>query len=80
MPRLFSLQKRSLSLNGHRTSVALEPAFWAVLEEAAAPAPLAALVATQDEMRDAGEALASRLRLVALAYARARSGSDATGR
>jgi predicted DNA-binding ribbon-helix-helix protein len=29
------LQKRSLSLEGHRTSVALEPEFWAVLEAAA---------------------------------------------
>ena len=78
------LEKRSLSLNGHRTSVALEPEFWAVLEQAAGAAPLAALVAAQDESRDAGEPLASRLRLFALAYAlayaRARAGSDDAGR
>ena len=79
------LEKRSLSLNGHRTSVALEPQFWAVLERAAAPASLAALVAAQDEIRaEIGEPLASRLRLYALAWlqARARMGTDAddTGR
>jgi predicted DNA-binding ribbon-helix-helix protein len=74
------LEKRSLSLNGHRTSVALEPEFWAVLEQAAAPGSLAALVATQDETRAEGEPLASRLRLHALAYARARSGSAVAGR
>ncbi len=75
------LEKRSLSLNGHRTSVALEPAFWAVLEAAASPGPIAALVAAQDEARaETGEPLASRLRLFALAYARARTGSDDAGR
>jgi predicted DNA-binding ribbon-helix-helix protein len=75
------LEKRSLSLNGHRTSVALEKEFWAVLEQAAAGAPLAALVAAEDEARaETGEPLASRLRLFALRYALARAGSDVTGR
>lgn len=69
------LEKRSLSLNGHRTSVALEPAFWAVLEEAAAPGTLAALVAAQDAARDEGHPLASQLRLFALAYARSATGA-----
>jgi predicted DNA-binding ribbon-helix-helix protein len=32
------LQKRSLTIAGHRTSLALEPEFWAVLEEDAARA------------------------------------------
>ena len=73
------LEKRSLSLNGHRTSVALEPEFWAVLEAAAAPGPLAALVAARDEIRGE-QPLASHLRLFALAYALARMGSDAAGR
>ena len=73
------LEKRSLSLNGHRTSVALEPEFWAVLEAAAAPGPLAALVAARDEIR-AEQPLASHLRLFALAYALARMGSGAAGR
>ncbi|MEL6112889.1 MAG: ribbon-helix-helix domain-containing protein [Pseudomonadota bacterium] len=30
------MEKRSISLNGHRTSIALEPPFWRVLEEIAA--------------------------------------------
>jgi len=66
------LQKRSLSLNGHRTSVALEPAFWSVLEQAASlqGLSLAGLVATQDATRaDPDQPLASHLRVFALAWA-----------
>ena len=77
------LEKRSLSLAGHRTSVALEPEFWAVLEEAATTQSLslAGLVAASDaSRRDASEPLASRLRLLALRYARARIGSAEAGR
>ena len=73
------LRKRSFSLKGHRTSVALEPEFWAVLEAAAAPGSLAGLVAAQDEARGT-HPLASRLRLFALSYALARSGSEVAGR
>lgn len=68
MPRLA---KRSLLLAGHATSVALEPEFWAVLEEMAADRSesLAAAVARIDAGR--GERpLASACRLAALAYAR----------
>ena len=32
------MEKRSLSIAGHRTSVALEPEFWTALEERAADA------------------------------------------
>ena len=63
------LRKRSFSLAGHRTSVALEPAFWAVLEQAARARglSLAALVARVDEQRAEGTApLASALRVWAL--------------
>ena len=63
------LAKRSLSLAGHRTSVALEPAFWAVLEQAARARglSLAALVATVDEQRSGSTTpLASALRVWAL--------------
>ena len=75
MPRPPRLEKRSLSLAGHRTSVALEAEFWAVLELAAAPGSLAALVAAQDEARaETGEPLASRLRLFALRHAQVRPG------
>jgi predicted DNA-binding ribbon-helix-helix protein len=62
------LAKRSLSLNGHRTSIALEPAFWAVLEAVAADrqVSLAALVARLDAERPPGVPLASALRVFAL--------------
>jgi predicted DNA-binding ribbon-helix-helix protein len=64
------LEKRSLSIQGHRTSIALEPAFWAILETAAATRnlPLAALIADLDEQRSTP--LASALRLFALEEAR----------
>ena len=63
------LSKRSVRLAGHATSIALEPEFWAVLEGEAARRgmSLAALIAEQDEARaEAGEPLASRLRVHAL--------------
>lgn len=65
------LHKRSLSLAGHATSLALEPEFWAVLEAMAAErgVSLAALVASLDEGR--GERpLASACRVAALAFAK----------
>ena len=61
------LKKRSFSLSGHRTSVALEAEFWAVIDAAAQKdgIALAALVAKIDASR--GERpLASALRLFAL--------------
>lgn len=68
-PRRRVLTKRSFSLAGHRTSVALEPAFWSVLESAAnrRGEPLAALVADIDAERPPLQSLASALRLAALA-------------
>jgi len=63
------LRKRSFSLAGHRTSVALEPAFWSRLEETARRKgiSLAALVAQVDAARpDSGIPLASALRVFAL--------------
>jgi len=62
------LKKRSFSLAGHRTSVALEAEFWAVIDAVAKRdgQSLAALVAKIDAGR--GERpLASALRLYALA-------------
>lgn len=67
----MSLKKRSFSLSGHRTSVALEEEFWTVLdgEVKTTGQSLAALVARIDLTR--GErALASALRLHALAVKR----------
>jgi predicted DNA-binding ribbon-helix-helix protein len=62
------LKKRSFTLSGHRTSVALEAEFWAVLEAEAMRGgqSLAAFVARTDAKR-AERPLASALRLVALA-------------
>jgi predicted DNA-binding ribbon-helix-helix protein len=62
------LKKRSFSLAGHRTSVALEPEFWAALQKIAASerGTLGALVATVDAERDPAQPLASALRVLAL--------------
>jgi predicted DNA-binding ribbon-helix-helix protein len=68
------LKKRSFSLSGHRTSVALEEEFWAVIESQAkiSGRSLAALVAEIDRERGA-RPLASALRLRALAAAQHRA-------
>ena len=64
IPKPGRLKKRSFSIAGHRTSIALEPEFWTALEtEARAKAlALAALVARIDAGR-AGRNLASALRV-----------------
>lgn len=66
--RLTGLVKRSFSLAGHRTSVALEEAFWTALINIAAARgqTLSALVAATDAAREPGQPLASALRLLAL--------------
>jgi predicted DNA-binding ribbon-helix-helix protein len=68
-----ALRKRSLQLAGHRTSIALEPEFWTVLEEMARTkeCSLAALVLSIDAAR-AERPLASACRVAALAFARER--------
>ena len=72
----MSLIKRSLSLGGHATSVALEPEFWAVLEAAATHQrqSLASLIGEIDTARGATP-LASALRVWALHGARHGVGS-----
>lgn len=64
----MGLVKRSFSLAGHRTSVALEPEFWAALENLARARgqTLSALVAEIDAERDIGRPLASVLRVALL--------------
>ncbi len=71
------LRKRSLSLAGHRTSVALEPAFWTALETQAAHSgeTLAKLLTRVDGARDPSHPLASALRIEALRFAAAVNGS-----
>lgn len=60
--------KRSFSLTGHRTSVALETEFWAALRTLAASRgqTLSGLVAEVDAARPPGRPLASALRITAL--------------
>jgi len=64
------LVKRSFSLAGHRTSVALEAEFWAVLSAIAAAGgqSLAGLVAALDAARAPERPLASVLRVHALRH------------
>jgi len=64
------LTKRSFSLSGHRTSVALEDEFWDALAALAhcRTASLAALVAEIDAARQAERPLASALRVYALLH------------
>ena len=67
----MTLKKRSFSLSGHRTSVALEAEFWAVLEAEAAKqgSSFAAFIGKIDGAR--GERpLASALRVHALGVAK----------
>jgi predicted DNA-binding ribbon-helix-helix protein len=62
------LEKRSFSIAGHRTSVALEPDFWAALTRLAESRAqtLGRLVAGIDAQRQPDENLASALRIAAL--------------
>jgi predicted DNA-binding ribbon-helix-helix protein len=75
--REMSLIKRSMTIAGHRTSLALEPEFWGVLDECAKTrgVSLPQLIAGIDEARAAthpDRALASAARVHALNFARQR--------
>jgi predicted DNA-binding ribbon-helix-helix protein len=63
------MEKRSLSIAGHRTSIALEPEFWAVLEAMAAERgiAMARLIRSIDEGRGTAN-LSSACRLSVLAW------------
>lgn len=67
------MRKRSISIKGHRTSILLEPEFWAALKGVARSRGLTlpALVAEIDQARmkqSPPASLASALRVYALAY------------
>jgi predicted DNA-binding ribbon-helix-helix protein len=68
------VEKRSLSIAGHRTSIALEPEFWVGLETMAADKglPLAALIREIDEGRVSPN-LSSAVRVAVLAWYRDRA-------
>lgn len=67
------MEKRSLTIAGHRTSIALESEFWAGLEAMAAARALslAALIQQIDEARAAPN-LSSAVRVAVLAWYRDR--------
>lgn len=67
-------QKHSLTLSGHRTSVSLEPEFWAAFRDLATKSGkgINALAAEIDASRSADTGLASAIRLYVLAAYRAR--------
>ncbi|MEX0349651.1 MAG: ribbon-helix-helix domain-containing protein [Paracoccaceae bacterium] len=66
--------KRSLTLQGHRTSVSLEDAFWQAFREIAheKEMPINVLAAEIDAARDPETGLASAIRLYILAWYRDR--------
>lgn len=66
--------KRSLTLDGHRTSVSLEDAFWQAFREIAEERGLGlnALAARIDHQRDSQTGLATAIRLFVLAEYRRR--------
>jgi predicted DNA-binding ribbon-helix-helix protein len=68
----MSLVKRSFSLAGHRTSVALEPEFWDALTHLAGRQgkTLSMLVAEIDAMRSPDRPLASTLRVWVISHPR----------
>lgn len=65
-------EKRSLTLRGHRTSVTLEPEFWAAFRQIAAVRGLALnqLAVEIDEARPADQGLASAIRVFVLQHHR----------
>jgi predicted DNA-binding ribbon-helix-helix protein len=67
------MQKRSLTIAGHRTSIALEPEFWAAMEAIAdrRGLRLTALIEDIDRTRE-GPNLSSALRVAVLQEMQAR--------
>ena len=72
---MAGLTKRSLTIAGHRTSLALELEFWDALDNIAAARnlPLAALVREIDEQRGGEGTLSSAVRVHALDWFRSGS-------
>jgi predicted DNA-binding ribbon-helix-helix protein len=70
------MDKRSLSISGHRTSIALEPQFWAALEQMAAESGqnMTALICSIDADRQTDN-LSSAARLAVLRWYQAKVGN-----
>ena len=64
----MTLKKRSITLSGHATSVALEPEFWAVIDAAvrADARSFASVIAEIDAARTPDQPLSSACRVWAL--------------
>ena len=69
------MRKRSLTIAGHRTSIALEPQFWDALESIAQTRDVSPphLIAEIDETREDPN-LSSAIRVFVLAWYRSASG------
>ncbi|MEP3046252.1 MAG: ribbon-helix-helix domain-containing protein [Roseibium sp.] len=70
----MALLKRSLSLHAHRTSVALEPEFWEVVDHhvAGEKRSLASLIAEIDDNRNPDDPLSSAIRVWVLEQVQAK--------
>ncbi|UJW86725.1 ribbon-helix-helix domain-containing protein [Devosia sp. SL43] len=68
------MDKRSLSISGHRTSIALEPEFWAALEMMTAESgqTMAALIRSIDANRQTAN-LSSAARVAVLRWYQAKA-------
>ena len=69
------MEKRSLTIAGHRTSIAIETEFWSGLEAMALAGgkSIASLIADIDQQREVPN-LSSAVRLAVLAWYRDRAG------
>ena len=69
LPAMAAPVKRSVTINGHRTSVSLEDAFWSALRRIAQQDAISRteLIAAIDDHRPAEVGLATALRLYVLA-------------
>ena len=77
---LFALEKHSLTIAGHRTSVTLEPVFWRAVGEIARQRgqTIAALITRIDAERDGN--LSSALRVFVIKHYRAELGLEVSDR
>lgn len=77
MPRVGTIAKHSVMLDGHKTSVSLESEFWAALSEIAVAEgrSMNALIGEIDQRRTGN--LSSAVRLYVLAHYRRRANSNA---
>jgi predicted DNA-binding ribbon-helix-helix protein len=74
--------KRSVTIDGHRTSVSVEDPFWQALRDIASERALSMseLLTEIDHSRQPGSNLSSAIRIYALDWYRRRSGSAAPSR